>query len=140
MKTFDLKILTAEKTFYDGPCESLIVPISDGHYGILADHQNTIAAIVPGILEFIAPGEEKVFAAVSNGMLLMEDNKVLILAITAERPEEIDENRARRAMEEEKEEMLRQQSVREFKASRLRIEREMSRLRLKRKGTYQDID
>ena len=108
MKTCDLKILTAEKTFYDGPCESLIVPISDGHYGILADHQNTIAAIVPGILEFIAPGEEKVFAAVSNGTLLMEDNKVLILAITAERPEEIDENRARRAMEEEKEEMLEQ--------------------------------
>ena len=104
------------------------------------NHQNTIAAIVPGILEFIAPGEEKVFAAVSNGTLLMEDNKVLILAITAERPEEIDENRARRAREEEKEEMLRQQSVREFKASRLRIEREMSRLRLKRKGTYQDID
>ena len=140
MKTFDLKILTAEKTFYDGPCESLIVPISDGHYGILADHQNTIAAIVPGILEFIAPGEEKVFAAVSNGTLLMEDNKVLIIVITAERPEEIDENSARHAMEEEKEEMLRQQSVREFKASRLRIEREMSRLRLKRKGTYQDID
>jgi len=140
LKTFDLRILTAEKTFYDGPCESLIVPISDGFYGIMADHQNTIGAIVPGILEFITPDEGKVFAAVSNGTLLMEDNKVLILVITAERPEEIDENRARRAMEEEKEEMLRQQSIREFKQSRLRIEREMSRLRLKRKGTYQDFD
>ena len=140
MKTFELKILTAEKTFYDGPCESLILPISDGHYGILADHQNTIAAIVPGILEFTVPDEGKQYAAISNGTFLMEDNKVLILAITAERPDEIDENRARRAMEEEKEEMLRQQSIREFKQSRLRIEREMSRLRLKRKGTYQDFD
>ena len=140
MKTFELKILTAEKTFYDGPCESLILPISDGHYGILADHQNTIAAIFPGILEFTVPGEGKQYAAISNGTFLMEDNKVLILAITAERPDEIDENRARRGMEEEKEEMLRQQSIREFKQSRLRIEREMSRLRLKRKGTYQDFD
>ena len=115
MKTFELKILTAEKTFYDGPCESLILPISDGHYGILADHQNTIAAIVPGILEFTVPDEGKQYAAISNGTFLMEDNQVLILAITAERPDEIDENRARRALEEEQEEMLRQQSIREFK-------------------------
>ena len=140
MKTFELKILTAEKTFYEGPCVSLVVPISDGSFGILADHQNVAAAIVPGILEFTPPDGEKIYAAISNGTIVMEDNVALILAVTAERPEEIDENRARHAMEEAQEEMLRQQSIREFRQNRLRIEREMSRLRLKRKGTYQDFD
>ena len=59
MKAFHLKILAAEGLFYEGECESLILPISDGHYGILADHQNTCAAIKPGTLEFTVPEEGK---------------------------------------------------------------------------------
>ena len=140
MKHFDLKILAAEGTFYEGECESLILPISDGHYGILADHQNTIAAIVPGMLEFTIPGEGKRYAVISNGTFLMEDNQVLILAITVERPEDVEANKIRRQQEEENEERLRKQSIQEYKSNRLRIEREMNRLKVDKKGTNQDLD
>ena len=50
MKSFRVHILAADHTFYDGPCESLIVPAPDGQYGVCAGHANTICAIVPGTL------------------------------------------------------------------------------------------
>ena len=36
MKSFRLKLLAADKAFYDGECLSLTVPSPDGKYGILA--------------------------------------------------------------------------------------------------------
>ena len=48
MTEFKLKILEADSTFYDGNCISIIVPTSEGAYGIQANHENMIAAIIPG--------------------------------------------------------------------------------------------
>jgi hypothetical protein len=49
-------------------------------------------------------------------------------------------NKKRRAEEEEYEERMRQQSIKEYKSNRLRIEREMNRLKVDKKGTNQDLD
>ena len=63
MKTFNVHLLSANRTFYEGECESLVVPAVDGQYGVLAGHSNTITAIVPGKLTFRAPGQEEREAA-----------------------------------------------------------------------------
>ena len=52
MRDFQLKVLTAEKTFYDGPCVSLTIPTLDGLYGIMAGHEDLVLAVVPGMLCF----------------------------------------------------------------------------------------
>ena len=64
MKTFALHILSPDRTFYDGECESLVLPIVDGKYGIMADHSNTIAAVVPGELSYRTPDGRTHYAAV----------------------------------------------------------------------------
>ena len=56
MRTFRLRILAAERTFYDGPCQSLMVPTIDGLYGLMALHENVVIAIIPGKL--ILRGED----------------------------------------------------------------------------------
>lgn len=94
MKQFNIRILAADHVFYEGPCESLNVPTTHGLFGILANHSNIISAIVPGKLSFRIPGEENQYAAVSEGLLKVENNEVLVLVDSAERPEEIDANRA----------------------------------------------
>ena len=48
MQQFQVHILAADRTFYDGPCVSLTVPTSDGELGILAHHSPIIAAVQPG--------------------------------------------------------------------------------------------
>ena len=56
MKQFSLRFLAADRVFYEGPCESLMVPLTDGLYGVQADHTDMMGAIIAG--EAI-PGEEK---------------------------------------------------------------------------------
>ena len=40
MDTFQVHILAADRTFYEGPCLSLTIPTGDGQRGILAHHSN----------------------------------------------------------------------------------------------------
>ena len=73
MNTFKTHILAASNTFYEGECESLIVPTADGQYGILAGHCDIISAVVPGKMTYRVPGGENQIAAVSGGLVKVED-------------------------------------------------------------------
>lgn len=131
MNSFNLHILAADKTFYEGECNSLVIPTIEGQYGIQAYHRNTIAAIVPGVLELTTSNNKRITAAVSDGLAKIEDNEVLILVDTAERPEEIDANRAKRAADRAKEEMLQKKSIQEYRLAQANLARAVSRLKAK---------
>ena len=134
MNSFSLHILAAERNFYEGESTSLVVPITDGSYGIMANHKNMVAAIVPGIMEYLPSEGERVVVCVSQGILIVADNDVKVLVDTVETPEEIDENRARAAAEQAKEAMLQKKSIQEYKSAQMRIAREMNRLKLKNRN------
>ncbi len=129
MNMFHLRILTPDRPFYDGECRSLVVQTDSGKYGIMAHHSNMISAILPGELKYEDPDGKVIIAVVSNGIVKVEDNEVLILAETAELPEEIDENRARIAADEAKEALLQKRSLQEHRLARERMARKLSRLR-----------
>ncbi len=132
MKTFEINILAEDHVIYTGKCESVIVPTIRGQYGILADHSNVISAIVPGELKWRAPGGENCVAAVSNGLVKVENNEVLILINTAELPEQIDAKRAERAAAQAKEELLQKKSIMEYRSAQAHLARALSRLRVKK--------
>lgn len=132
MNSFTIHILASEHLFYEGPCESLVVPTIRGQYGILAGHSNLISAVAPGELSFRIPGEKEQVLAVSEGMVKVEHNDVLVLVDTAERPEDIDVNRAKRAAEEAKEMMLQKRSIQEYRTAQAQLARALNRLRVKR--------
>ena len=131
MNTFRLHIWASEKPFYDGDCLSLIIPSVDGKYGIMAKHSNTITAIVPGELTFTTADGKTQIAAVSEGLVKIENIDLLVLVETIERPEEIDANRAKVAAEAAKEAMMQRLSRREYYTTRLTLARAMSRLQVK---------
>jgi len=135
---FRLVFYTADMPVYEGECVSMQVPLEDGEYGIWAGHSNTIAAVYPGLLKYRVSeeGEECVYA-VSEGILKIEDNEVLLLADSAERPEEIDINRARREEEAAKEEMLQRTSDVEYRRAQTKLARALNRLRVR---GYNDKD
>lgn len=132
---FNVHILAADRALYEGPCESLIVPLLQGQYGVLARHSNMIGAVVPGKLTFRTPDGETQIAAVSAGMVKIENNDVLVLVDSAERPEEIDINRAKRAEAEAKEAILQQRSRQEYLAAQANLARAINRLRVKSRYT-----
>jgi F-type H+-transporting ATPase subunit epsilon len=118
MNSFTLHILAAERSFYEGECLSLVVPITDGSYGIQSKHQNMVAAIVPGILEYSLPDETRVTTCVSQGILVVADNDVKVLVDTIETPDEIDANRAKKLQRKQKKRYFRRRAFRNTKVLR----------------------
>ena len=135
MEVFQVHILAADKNFYEGPCVSLTIPASDGERSILAHHDSMIAAIQPGTLRWQVPGEKVQLAAVSPGMVKVERNDVVVLVDSAERPEEIDEARARRAADEAREALLQKKSRQEHQIAQTSLARALNRLRVRSHGT-----
>ena len=135
MDTFQVHILAADKTLYEGPCVSLTVPTSDGERGILAHHENMMAAVQPGTLRWQAPEQGVQLAAVSPGMVKVEHNDVLVLVDSAERPEEIDEARARREADEAREALLQKKSRQEHQLAQSTLARALNRLRVRSHGS-----
>ena len=131
MSSFRVHILAASHTFFDGDCESLIVPTSAGQYGILAGHCNTISAIAPGKLTYRVPDGAPQYAAVSAGLVKIENGEVLVLVDTAERPEDIDALRAKEAADAAREALLQKQSIQEYHMAQTTLARAIARLRVK---------
>ena len=131
MDSFQMHILAADHTFYEGPCLSLTIPTSGGEQGILAHHSNMIAAVQPGILRYRLPGQEVQQAAVSQGMVKVERNDVLVLVDSVERPEEIDAARARREADEAREALLQRKSRQEYQLAQATLARALNRLKVK---------
>ena len=123
MENFPVHILAADEPFYEGPCQSISVPTTTGMYGVLAHHTNVILAIVPGTLRYRCEGEDEKLAAVSAGLMKVENGEVLILVDSAERPEEIDANRAQRAADRAQEELLQKKSIQEYRMAQSNLAR-----------------
>lgn len=132
MKSFKLIVYEAERIFYEGDCESVILPTMVGQYGILAHHRNAILAIVPGKMTFRIPGGENQEAAISKGLVKIEDGNVLVLVNTCELPEEIDANRAERAEEEARRLLKEKSSAQEYYLAQMELVRAINRLNIKR--------
>ena len=126
MNTVHLRILAPERTFFDGACASLTVPTIDGMYGVMAQHEDVVIAIVPGKLTLRGQDGDEQIAAVSEGLLKMENGEALLLVDTIERPEEM--AAASRA------ELDARHSEQEQALARARIARAVSRMHVKRDG------
>jgi F-type H+-transporting ATPase subunit epsilon len=92
--TFELNIVTPEKTVLSGEVTSLQVPSVEGSLGILAGHAPLLAELGVGeCVVRLADGITRQLV-VSGGFLDVAKTKVSILANTAEFDDEIDVNRA----------------------------------------------
>ena len=137
MNEFNLHIIEADNDFYNGKCVSLVVPTTEGMYGIKAGHENLVAAITIGVIKYTLPDGSRLHAAVSNGMVKVENNEVLILVESAEDPDEIDEERARREEETARETLKGRTDALNYRAAKGIMARAANRLRIKKRyGKY----
>ena len=57
--SFYLKVISANRIFFSGRCESIVVPEFDGEKEILAHHENMVIAINRGDMRFKPEGENE---------------------------------------------------------------------------------
>ena len=132
MNTFKLKIIASNKTFFDGECVSLTLPIADGgQMGFLAHHENTVAPLESGEVVIKTPDNEVIDAFISGGFIEYFDNVAYVVCISVEKPEEIDSKRAEEAKIRAEEALRQKQSIFEYHQSKNDLARAMERLKIK---------
>lgn len=136
MSDFHLEMISGNGVFYEGPCNSLIIPAPDGEFAVMAHHEEMMVAVVSGETRFrTEEGGEWRYAVVGQGFCQIANNRVLLLSDTVERPEDIDADRARKALERAEERLQQKQSIQEYHLTRAAMARALARIRETEKFT-----
>ncbi|MBN9388369.1 MAG: F0F1 ATP synthase subunit epsilon [Chloroflexi bacterium] len=138
----NLQVVTAERILINEDVDSLVAPGSDGELGILPRHAPLLSGLKPGELRYRRGGEEN-FLAIGGGFIEVLNNKVIVLADSAERSEEIDLERAESARRTAEQTLANrgQLSVEQLAAAEAALRRAMVRLDIgtRRRGSRTGI-
>jgi len=89
-----LEIVTPEKRVVETEADSVTVPTASGEAGILPNHAPLVSALKPGVLSYTTRNTtEKI--AIAGGFVEVNNDKVSVLADSAERADEISAEAAR---------------------------------------------
>jgi len=111
MSSLRVEVVTPERTVLSQEATLVVAQTVDGQIGVLPNHIPIVTVLDTGVMRVQAEGaDQERRLAVSGGFLeVSPDNKVTVLAQTAELAEEIDVERARRALARARERLANQQ-------------------------------
>ncbi len=126
-KSFQLRIITPERVFYEGEVDMVEFNTTEGEIGVLPGHIPLTVIIKPGILNiYEAEGEKQ--AALHSGFVEILPERVTILAEIVEWPEEIDANRAEAALQRAEERLRSRASETDIARAETALLRAMARI------------
>jgi F-type H+-transporting ATPase subunit epsilon len=96
--TFQLEIVTPQRLLLSDEVTELVAPGAEGYFGVLPGHTPFMTTLDVGELTY-RKGKDERHLAITWGYIEVRGDKVIVLAETAERAEEIDAARAERARE-----------------------------------------
>ncbi|MCR4866476.1 MAG: ATP synthase F1 subunit epsilon [Lachnospiraceae bacterium] len=94
-KNFELKIITPDRTFFEGEVHMVEFNTTEGQIGVYRNHIPMTVIIKPGVITIT--GEEVLKAALHSGFAQILQDEITILAEVIEWPDEIDKDRAQAA-------------------------------------------
>ncbi len=130
-RTIQFEIVTPERTVLKQEVIQVTLPTSSGEITILPGHIPLISVLQAGVIEVKRPDNSFEVMSVSAGFIEVSRDKIVILADTAERAEELDEQAVeemRRRAEELKKEARSEEAV-EFTEISAKLSRELARLK-----------
>lgn len=127
--TMTLDILTPERSVCCVEAEIVIARALDGELGILPNHAPLVVALDIAPLRYRKDGVEH-FVAVASGFMEVKDNRVSILAPTAETEAEIDFVRAESAKERAERRIAEHAPETDVRRAELALQRALMRLKI----------
>ncbi len=138
MAGIKVDIVTAERIVYSEEVDIVVAPGIEGELGILPQHAPLMTSLKEGELMMRKAGEE-IFMAISGGFLEVRPDRVIVLADSAERSEEIDITRAEEAKRRAEERISKLTSEIDLARAEAALRRSLVRLKVsekrKRRGT-----
>ena len=129
--TFYLEMVSPQDVFFSGNARQVILPGVDGAYGVLPNHAPMVTAIMAGIVRYQDEAGNWREAVASDGCVEVMPERVIVLAATLERPEDIDRNRALAAKQRAEERLRQKQSQYEYYQTQAALARALARLKAK---------
>lgn len=129
MASLKFEIVTAERVVYSDEVNMVIAPGIVGELGILPHHTPLLTTLQPGEVRIRKNGEETSMF-VSGGFLEVMPDKVVILADTAERAEEIDTARAEEAKHRAEEKLAERTTTVDAARAEAALRRSLMRLKV----------
>jgi F-type H+-transporting ATPase subunit epsilon len=131
MEKVKLEVVTPAKVVLRREVDMVVLPGTEGEFGVLIGHAPLLSGIVPGELRYVA-GSEKGFVSLSAGFAEVFGNMVSVLVDAAEISAEIDVERAKRALSRARERLQQDRSNKEidFLRSENAMKRAMARIRV----------
>jgi F-type H+-transporting ATPase subunit epsilon len=127
-KEFALSVVAPDREVVAESVTSVIAPGLSGYFGVQAGHLPLVAALKPGLLEYLDPNGTRHFVYVGGGFVEVKNDRMTVLADEASRARDIDLARAesdldqaRRALRGEDTEMDAEQAVQEVEKAIQRI-------------------
>ena len=128
-----LKIITHERVVFDGDVDEIYSKGVNGEFGILKGHIPFMTALDIGVTK-VVQGKETQYFTTMGGVFQFKDEEALILTECAECGKEIDEVRAREALERAKARLAEADAKTDAKRAEAAIARAMARLKAKLNG------
>jgi F-type H+-transporting ATPase subunit epsilon len=129
-----LEIVTPEKRVLSVSADEVRAPGTLGGFGVRLDHEPFMTALDPGRLTYVEGGRDHHYA-IGGGFLQVAQNRVIVLADTAEAAGEIDVDRAKKAFAKAQERLLKLTEQDEhYREEAARVKRAAARLTVAGRG------
>ncbi|MEK7523880.1 MAG: ATP synthase F1 subunit epsilon [Patescibacteria group bacterium] len=131
MAHIQFKIVTPERIVFEDTVDAIILPTIEGEITVLPHHIPLVSLLKAGVLR-IQKGKEETPLAVSSGVIEVDGERVVVLADTAERADDLDEAKIEKAREEARQlmESKRRGDREGFAEASALLERELARLKV----------
>src|SRR5215470_1712089 len=93
-----LEVATPSRAIISEQVDEVVVPGIEGYFGVLPGHAPLLSTLGIGELTY-RNGRDELHLAIAGGFAEVRNDKVIVLADSAERPAEIDRSRADRSRE-----------------------------------------
>jgi F-type H+-transporting ATPase subunit epsilon len=128
--TFSFEILTLQKLFLRDEVRFVIAPGREGVFEILAHHAPFVFALKPGPLRIRKADGDDQYIAVGGGFLIVQKERTTVLTRSAERPEDIDIERAQRARERAEQRLAQRTPDVDVDRAQAALQRALARLKV----------
>ena len=133
-ESYFFRIIASNGIYFEGRIRSVIFNTIDGEMELMAHHEEMIIAVALGSLRYQTEDGEWHRVIVGVGTAQVANNRCTVLVDTCEKPEAVDRERAKAALEWAQEQMRQRKSIVEYRMAQMSLARALTRL----KETYID--
>ena len=132
--SIELQIVTPDKLLVREQVDEVEIPGTEGYFGVLPGHTPMLASLAVGEMWY-RKGQEKQYLSLAYGFCEVLPERVTILALLAERAEDIDPARAEEAKKRAEQRLAHLKDI-DYERARIALAKSLARLQASSRSSF----